>query len=85
MMLSSNDVVLKCKKKMKHRFDGEDLLERFRGKKIMFIGDSISINQWESLACLLHAALPNSTIIQQSNDTFRTIQFKVSLIYCIPF
>ncbi|XP_031741994.1 protein trichome birefringence-like 38 [Cucumis sativus] len=58
------------------RFDGEDLLERFRGKKIMFIGDSISINQWESLACLLHAALPNSTIIQQSNDTFRTIQFK---------
>ncbi|CAK9311465.1 unnamed protein product [Citrullus colocynthis] len=58
------------------RFDGEDLMERFREKKIMFIGDSISLNQWESLLCMLHAALPNSTIIQQSNDTIRTIIFQ---------
>ena len=61
-----------------HRFDGEEFLKRFREKKIMFIGDSISINQWESLLCMLHAALPDSTVIQQSNETFRSYTFKVS-------
>lgn len=38
-----------------HRFNGEDLLKNF-----MFVGDSLSHNQWQSLACMLHAAVPNS-------------------------
>ncbi|KAF2322432.1 hypothetical protein GH714_017011 [Hevea brasiliensis] len=38
------------------RFDGQKFLESFQGKKIMFIGDSLSLNQFESLLCLLHAA-----------------------------
>uniref|UniRef100_A0A251TLV8 Putative PMR5 N-terminal domain, PC-Esterase n=1 Tax=Helianthus annuus TaxID=4232 RepID=A0A251TLV8_HELAN len=36
------------------RFDGEDFLRRNKGKKIMFVGDSLSYNQWQSLACLLY-------------------------------
>ncbi|XP_024312636.1 protein trichome birefringence-like 38 isoform X3 [Brachypodium distachyon] len=39
-------------------FDGLDFLRRWRGKTVMFVGDSLSMNQWVSLACMLHAALP---------------------------
>ncbi|XP_048131177.1 protein trichome birefringence-like 42 [Rhodamnia argentea] len=42
------------------RFDGRDFLERQRGKKIMFVGDSLSNNMWQSLACMLHSAVPGS-------------------------
>uniref|UniRef100_A0A803M6C2 Trichome birefringence-like N-terminal domain-containing protein n=2 Tax=Chenopodium quinoa TaxID=63459 RepID=A0A803M6C2_CHEQI len=42
------------------RFDGADFLRRLRGKKILFVGDSISLNQWQSLACMLHTAVPQS-------------------------
>ncbi|KAJ4808408.1 Protein trichome birefringence [Rhynchospora pubera] len=41
------------------RFDGMDLLRRFRGKRIMFVGDSLTLNQYESLLCLIHASAPN--------------------------
>ncbi|GFP79716.1 protein trichome birefringence-like 38 [Phtheirospermum japonicum] len=40
------------------RFDGVDFLKRWTGKKIMLVGDSLSLNQWNSLVCLLHAADP---------------------------
>ncbi|CAN8247536.1 unnamed protein product [Cochlearia groenlandica] len=53
-----------------HRFNGLDFLERvLRGKKIMFVGDSLSLNQWQSLTCLLHNAAPNAnyTITRSSS------------------
>ncbi|XP_075671489.1 protein trichome birefringence-like 43 [Castanea sativa] len=40
------------------RFDGGDLLSRLRGKSLMFVGDSLSLNQWQSLTCMLHRAVP---------------------------
>lgn len=58
------------------RFDGKYFLKKVKGKKIMFIGDSVSLNQWESLLCLLHAAVPHSTIIQETNDQISTVTFK---------
>ncbi|XP_059662771.1 protein trichome birefringence-like 41 [Cornus florida] len=42
------------------RFNGLDFLTKMRGKKILFVGDSLSLNQWQSLACMLHAAVPQS-------------------------
>ncbi|KAK6133456.1 hypothetical protein DH2020_032796 [Rehmannia glutinosa] len=50
------------------RFDGADFLRRWKGKKIMFVGDSISLDQWISLACMLHAANPNAktTYVRQN-------------------
>ncbi|XP_075670503.1 protein trichome birefringence-like 43 [Castanea sativa] len=40
------------------RFNGRYLLSRLRGKRIMFVGDSLSLNQWQSLTCMLHRAVP---------------------------
>ncbi|KAH9745814.1 protein trichome birefringence-like 43 [Citrus sinensis] len=42
------------------RFRGGVFLERFRGKRILFVGDSISLNQWQSLTCMLHLAVPKA-------------------------
>ncbi|XP_008244482.1 PREDICTED: protein trichome birefringence-like 42 [Prunus mume] len=42
------------------RFNGTDMLERLRGKRVIVVGDSLNRNQWESLACLLYSALPPS-------------------------
>ncbi|TVU21171.1 hypothetical protein EJB05_30795, partial [Eragrostis curvula] len=40
------------------RFDGLKLLRMWRGKKVVFVGDSLVVNQYESLLCMLHAAAP---------------------------
>ncbi|XP_049391125.1 protein trichome birefringence-like 42 [Solanum stenotomum] len=55
-----------------------------KGKRILFVGDSLGNNQWESLACLLHAALPSSKYDYQTGDTLITLKFleyEVSLQY----
>ncbi|KAG5247572.1 protein trichome birefringence [Salix suchowensis] len=31
-----------------------------QGESIMFVGDSLSLNQWQSLTCMLHVALPRA-------------------------
>ena len=62
-----------------NRFDGVDFLKRMKGKKIMYVGDSLSLNFWQSLVCLLHAAVPNSNITQRN-----TLQIK-SWIFVVSF
>ena len=40
-----------------------DFLRRFKWKEIMYIDDSISLNQWQSMVCLLHAVVPDQSRI----------------------
>ncbi|CAN6834589.1 unnamed protein product [Brassica oleracea] len=40
------------------RFDGQAFLNKWRGKRVMFVGDSLSQNMWESLGCTIHASVP---------------------------
>ncbi|KAL3654886.1 hypothetical protein CASFOL_000672 [Castilleja foliolosa] len=49
------------------RFNGTALLEKIRGKKLIFVGDSLNRNQWRSMLCLLDSYLPAS-----SNKKLRT-------------
>ena len=49
------------------RFNGEKLLESLRGKRLVFVGDSIGRNQWESMLCLLANGVKNKTRIYEIN------------------
>ncbi|RZC84105.1 hypothetical protein C5167_046880 [Papaver somniferum] len=52
------------------RFDANDLLERSRNGRIVFVGDSIVRNQWESMLCMLARSIPmnqTSTEIYEEN------------------
>lgn len=49
------------------RFDGEDMLNRLRGQRLVFVGDSIGRNQWESLLCMLADTVYNKTRIYEVN------------------
>ncbi|XVF84091.1 hypothetical protein PTKIN_Ptkin16aG0546900 [Pterospermum kingtungense] len=60
------------------RFNGQQFLERFKGKKVMFVGDSVSLNHWQSLICMLRAAAPNSSLIRQepNNNSISAVTFQ---------
>ena len=60
-----------------NRFDGEKFLERNAGKKIMFVGDSISNNMWQSLTCLLHIAVPSSNYTLSRTNELSVFSFPV--------
>ncbi|OUZ99262.1 PMR5 N-terminal domain [Macleaya cordata] len=65
------------------RFDCQDFLRRFRGKKIMFVGDSLSLNQWQSLTCMLHTAAPNAkyTLVRTAGlSTFTFPEYDVTVM-----
>lgn len=39
------------------RLNATDFLEKLRGKKLVFVGDSLNRNMWESLICILRHSL----------------------------
>ncbi|KAF9591415.1 hypothetical protein IFM89_004113 [Coptis chinensis] len=50
-----------------YRFNASEFLERSRYGRIVFAGDSIGRNQWESLVCMLAEAVPNKSTIYEEN------------------
>ncbi|KAL2935199.1 Protein trichome birefringence-like 6 [Bienertia sinuspersici] len=51
---------------MKWRFNATNMLELIRGKRLVFAGDSINRNQWESLLCLLMGAVKDPTKVYET-------------------
>ncbi|XP_010524990.1 PREDICTED: protein trichome birefringence-like 39 [Tarenaya hassleriana] len=65
------------------RFNGLYFLRKMKGKKIMFVGDSLSSNMWQSLACLIYSWAPNSrfTLLRQKGLSSLTFEdYKVTLL-----
>ena len=62
------------------RFDGLALLRMWGGRTVMFVGDSLALNQYESLLCMLHAAAPgartNASWASGENPSI-TVRFEV--------
>ncbi|GAB2234549.1 hypothetical protein Drorol1_Dr00003804 [Drosera rotundifolia] len=64
------------------RFNATKMLELIRGKRLVFVGDSINRNQWESLLCLLMGA------IQDPKKVYETRRRKITKgkgNYCFRF
>ncbi|KAL8507671.1 hypothetical protein ACS0TY_018276 [Phlomoides rotata] len=58
------------------RFDGIEFLRKYKGKSIMFVGDSLSRNQWESLVCMLYTSVSPTNYIDNSFGELSTFTFK---------
>lgn len=58
-----------------------------KGKNVMFVGDSLGRNQWESLICMISAAVPQSPTQMNRGDPLSTFKFLVSVNngFCIFF
>ncbi|KAJ7526558.1 hypothetical protein O6H91_16G012000 [Diphasiastrum complanatum] len=51
------------------RFNARDMLQRIRGKRVVYVGDSIGRNHWESLVCMLAQAVKNKSRIYEENGS----------------
>lgn len=51
------------------RFDAKLMLEKLRNKRVVFVGDSIGRNQWESLLCMLSSGVSNKDSIYEVNGS----------------
>ncbi|KAL5570873.1 hypothetical protein UlMin_020470 [Ulmus minor] len=56
-------------------FNGIDFLLKLSGRSIMFVGDSLSLNQWQSLTCLLHKADPEAEYTLERTGGLSTFTF----------
>ncbi|CAI8601551.1 unnamed protein product [Vicia faba] len=56
------------------RFNGSDMLELLRGKRLVFVGDSLNRNMWESMVCVLSNSVENKSRIFEASgrQEFRT-------------
>ncbi|WCJ23649.1 Protein trichome birefringence [Euphorbia peplus] len=57
------------------RFNGKRFLLRMRGKRIMFVGDSIGQNQLHSLVCMLKTAVPGVEYTYERTGDLSTFTF----------
>ncbi|KAG8387848.1 hypothetical protein BUALT_Bualt02G0063900 [Buddleja alternifolia] len=72
------------------RLNGIEFLMKMRGKSVMFVGDSLGRNQWQSLICMIAAGLPSSSPTQISRgdplSSFKFLEYGVTVsFYRAPY
>ncbi|XP_062190882.1 protein trichome birefringence-like 8 isoform X2 [Phragmites australis] len=65
------------------RFNAKEMLERSRNGRIVFAGDSIGRNQWESMVCMLADAVPAgaSRVYEQSGKPISRHKGYLSMVF----
>ncbi|KAL1309780.1 hypothetical protein HN51_052486 [Arachis hypogaea] len=58
------------------RFNARGLLEQLRGKRVVFVGDSLSRTQWESLICLLMTGVEDKKSVYEIKGNRITKQIR---------
>lgn len=59
-----------------HKFDVKEILELLRGKRIVFVGDSLSRTQWESMICMLMTGVDDKRSVYEVNGNKITRQIR---------
>ncbi|PRQ35534.1 putative PC-Esterase, trichome birefringence/trichome birefringence-like 1 [Rosa chinensis] len=49
------------------RMNGRNMLELLRGKRLVFVGDSLNTNMWESLVCLLRNSVDDKSRVFEAS------------------
>ncbi|CAL0311045.1 unnamed protein product [Lupinus luteus] len=64
------------------RLDGRRMLDMLRGKRLVFVGDSLNRNMWESLICILrHAAKDKSRVYEANGRAYFRGEASYSFIF----
>ncbi|XP_058110402.1 protein trichome birefringence-like 35 [Magnolia sinica] len=64
------------------RWNAIEMLEKLRGKRLMFVGDSLDRGQWISMVCLLQSAIGNGSKSMSPNarlTIFRAEEYNASV------
>ncbi|KAL5710161.1 Transducin (beta)-like 3 [Ranunculus cassubicifolius] len=71
------------------RFDPITALEKIRGKRLMFVGDSLQRGQWQSFVCLVESSIPDdqkSMRRGRSLSVFKAKEYNATIeFYWAPF
>ncbi|CAI8615191.1 unnamed protein product [Vicia faba] len=75
------------------RFNATEMLELIRGKRLVFVGDSINRNQWESMLCMLLSAVKDpkrvfeargrKIVKEKGNYSFRFLDYQCTVEYYV--
>ncbi|ESQ43833.1 hypothetical protein EUTSA_v10005925mg [Eutrema salsugineum] len=75
------------------RFNATKMLEMIRGKRLVFVGDSINRNQWESMLCMLFQAVKDPKRVyethnrritkEKGNYSFRFLDYKCTVEFYV--
>lgn len=70
-----------------NRFDGKAIVERLKGKRLLFVGDSVNRNQWDSMMCMLHSSIPGKKKLNMGglNHTLYSFRSIVSHKFSLPY
>ena len=62
------------------RFDALKLLQILRGKRLMFVGDSVQRGQFESMVCMVQSILPQGKKSLQRVPPRKIFKIKVNIL-----
>lgn len=66
---------------MKHdSFNATLMMETLRGKRMMFVGDSLNRGQFVSMVCLVHKIIPEDRKSMTTNGSLTIFSAKVEIL-----